>query len=104
MYATQIMFQDVEATTAEEAYQVADDEPIFEPCESCFTLSPNVKDLDADEITSVDTGRSHCKSCGSEIVETINDSVFLDGECPCESRRYQAHDGLVRIARSAANV
>jgi len=32
----------------------------------------------------------HCKTCGSAIVATINDSVFGDGECNgCEYRRYK---------------
>lgn len=38
----------------------------------------------------VDTNvRIVCKTCGSEIVSTINDSNFREGECgPCEYRRY----------------
>lgn len=33
----------------------------------------------------------HCTSCGSEIVETINDSNFHDGECgSCEYERYKS--------------
>jgi hypothetical protein len=32
-----------------------------------------------------------CKTCGSEIVETVNDSNFNDGECgPCEYERYKS--------------
>lgn len=35
-------------------------------------------------------GAIHCKTCGSEIVETINDSNFREGECgPCEYQRYK---------------
>lgn len=33
----------------------------------------------------------HCETCGSEIVETVNDSVFGDGECDvCERARYES--------------
>lgn len=38
----------------------------------------------------------HCKTCGSEIVETVNDSVFGDGECnACEYLRYKSQPDLL---------
>ncbi|HZZ28994.1 MAG TPA: hypothetical protein VFE46_13415 [Pirellulales bacterium] len=37
-----------------------------------------------------------CRTCGSEIVETVNDSVFRDGECDsCERVRYESQPDLV---------
>lgn len=39
---------------------------------------------------------AHCRTCGSEIVETVNDGVFRDGECDaCEYQRYRTHPGLL---------
>lgn len=33
----------------------------------------------------------HCRTCGSEIVDTVNDGVFLGGECGvCERARYES--------------
>ena len=38
----------------------------------------------------------HCKTCGSEIVETVNDSQFGDGECNgCEYERYKSQPALL---------
>lgn len=38
----------------------------------------------------------HCKTCESEIVETVNDSVFGDGECnECEYQRYRSQPDLL---------
>jgi hypothetical protein len=37
-----------------------------------------------------------CKTSGSEIVETVNDSLFGDGECDgCEYRRYKTQPQLL---------
>jgi hypothetical protein len=37
-----------------------------------------------------------CKNCGSEIVETVNDSLFRDGECDaCEFQRYRTQPELL---------
>lgn len=42
-----------------------------------------------------DTG-VYCKTCGSEVVETVNDSAFRDGECgPCEFARYKSQPELL---------
>jgi hypothetical protein len=38
----------------------------------------------------------NCKTCGSEIVETVNDSIFRDGECDgCEYARYRSQPDLL---------
>jgi hypothetical protein len=42
-----------------------------------------------------------CRTCGSEIVETVNDSLFREGECDgCEYQRYCSQPELLRLARS----
>ncbi len=38
----------------------------------------------------------HCKTCRSEIVETVNDSIFREGECDgCEYQRYRSQPALL---------
>lgn len=38
----------------------------------------------------------NCRTCGSEIVETVNGSLFRDGECDaCEYQRYRTQPALV---------
>ena len=38
----------------------------------------------------------NCKTCNSEIVETVNDSLFREGECgACEYHRYQTQPALL---------
>lgn len=38
----------------------------------------------------------HCRTCGSEIVATVNDSLFRNGECDgCEYQRYKTQAGLL---------
>ncbi len=40
-----------------------------------------------------------CKTCGSEIVETVNDGIFREGECDaCEYQRYQSQPDLLDAA------
>jgi len=48
------------------------------------------------------TSSAMCRTCGSEIVETINDSNFHDGECgPCEYQRYTSQsDLLIALAKA----
>jgi hypothetical protein len=47
------------------------------------------RDRECDQSTPIG-GPTHCKTCASEIVETINDSNFHEGECgPCEYQRYK---------------
>lgn len=37
-----------------------------------------------------------CKTCGSEIVESVNDGVFRGGECDfCERLRYESQPVLL---------
>jgi hypothetical protein len=99
VYATDVLFQDVEATSAAEAYRKADEHPCFESCGSSLRLDPDVKDIETDEFIRVGAKASHCKTCGSEIVVTINDSAFDDGECGrCEYRRYRASQELYEAA------
>jgi len=46
-----------------------------------------------------------CKTCGSEIVETINDSNFREGECgPCEYQRYKSQPKLLEASFLAYGV
>lgn len=98
VYATDTLYQDVEATSAEEAYRIADEDPHFETCGGCLQLDAAVKDLETDEFIRVVAAASHCKTCGSEIVETINDSHFDDGECgACEYRRYRSQSELLSL-------
>lgn len=100
VYATQIMFQDVTAKSAEAAYRIAEEELCFEPCESTLMLDPVVKDLDADEFIRVG-GSARCKTCGSDIEATVNDSNFHEGECgPCEYERYKSQSALLKLARA----
>jgi len=38
----------------------------------------------------------HCRTCSSEIVNSVNDGVFRDGECEaCEYHRYQTQPRLL---------
>lgn len=42
-----------------------------------------------------------CKTCGSEIVESVNDSAFRDGECGrCEYKRYRSQPELLAACRA----
>jgi hypothetical protein len=44
----------------------------------------------------------HCRTCGSEIVESVNDGVFRGGECDaCERLRYDSHSALLDACRLA---
>jgi hypothetical protein len=102
VYAADLLFQDVEAATAKDAYAIAAEEQLFEPCGGFLTLDPVVKDLDADEDIRVGGGTSHCKSCGSDMVMMMNDSNFQGGECgPCEYERYQTQPALLVAAKEA---
>lgn len=43
-----------------------------------------------------------CRTCGSEIVETVNDSLFHEGECnACEYHRYKTQPALHKAANLA---
>src|SRR5436190_1950128 len=42
-----------------------------------------------------------CTTCGSEIVATINNSNFRDGECgPCEYNRYTSQAALLSACKA----
>ena len=54
------------------------------------------------EMTNSPTSPAICLTCGSEIVETINDTNFRRGECgPCELACYMACGDLVQAATAA---
>jgi hypothetical protein len=94
------VYQHVEAESPTRAYLIA--KKRFDWWESCeqhdsngYRLSNEVQDLATEEFIAIH-GTKNCRTCGSEIVETINDSNFRDGECgPCEYQRY-AHDCIGR--------
>ncbi|MGL4555393.1 MAG: hypothetical protein ACRC33_29850 [Gemmataceae bacterium] len=100
VYATDVLFQNVEASSAEEAYRLADEDPrSFEPCGSCLALDRDVKDVEADEYVRVGPPAAPCKTCGSEVVATVNGSNFAEGECgACEYRRYATQAELLALA------
>jgi len=101
VYATDVLYQDVEATSAEEALRIADEDPCFESCGSGLQLDHAVKDLNTDEFIRVGDAASHCKTCGSEIVVTMNDSNFNEGECgSCEYQRYTSQPSLLELAQA----
>lgn len=98
VYATDVLFRDVQAESAEEAYRIAEDDPCFETCDSGLRLDADVKDLETGEFIRVGTanGNAHCKTCDCEIVEGINESFFYEGHCGlCEYKRYGAYDTLL---------
>lgn len=89
-------YQEVEAESPKRAHEIASNQP--ECWESCFEhagsddyrISGDVQDVATEEYHQV-AGATHCKTCRSEIVETVNGSTFGDGECrPCEYARYRA--------------
>lgn len=104
VYATDVLFQDVEAVSADEAHDIAEEDPCFEPCGGFLQIEPDVKDLDADTYIRVGAPTSPCKTCGSEIVATVNDGAFRDGECNgCEYERYRSQPQLLAAVREAAD-
>ncbi len=101
------MYQHVEASSPQEAYDVAKNTAAWEPCElhdsNGYRLSNEVQDLQTEEFMPI-RGSKHCKTCGSEIVETINDSNFLEGECGlCEYERYKSHPELLAACKAMVN-
>ena len=99
MYADRRVFQHVDAAGPEEAFRAAGETPWeFEPCShgiENFALSPFVTDTDTGEDVRVGSPATHCHTCGSEVVETVNESHFREGECgPCEYRRYRSAAGI----------
>ncbi len=101
MYATDVLYQTVEAASAEEALRIAEATPCFESCGNSLRIDRDVKDVAADDFIRVGAAASHCKTCGSEVVVTINDTNFNEGECgPCEYRRYRSQSELLELVRA----
>jgi hypothetical protein len=100
------VYQHVEATGPEDAYRIAKESPgDWEFCaeheDDCYRLSDDVLDLDTQETFTVG-GAVHCTTCASEIVATVNDGTFRDGECGgCEYQRYRSQPVLLAFAGSA---
>jgi hypothetical protein len=90
------MFQDVEAANPAEAQEIARGQP--ECWENCFEHEDRGDYRLSDEVQNTGTEKyhwihdsTHCKTCGSEIVDDINDSHSRKGECgPCEHERYRS--------------
>jgi hypothetical protein len=102
--STRRMYQHVEAENPEQARRIAESQPECwddgNLCEDrdAYRVSAEGQDLETEDSARVDNP-VHCKSCGSEIVTTVNDSNFREGECgPCEYRRYQTHPRFVEAA------
>jgi hypothetical protein len=99
------VYQHVEAATPEEAYRIAKANPedwefCFEHESNGYRLSNEVQDPESEEFVRID-GNTHCKTCGSEIAETINDTCFRDGECgPCEYQRYRSQPVMLALAQA----
>ncbi len=98
------VYQHVEATSPREAHEKAKTEANWEPCrvhdDNGYRLSNEVQDLETEDFVPV-LGTSHCRTCGSELVESVNGGKFRDGECnACEYGRYQTQPELVSVVRS----
>lgn len=85
--------QHIEAASPKAAYNAAKRKhECWQPCDwhdnNGYRLSNEVQDLSTEEFIPIH-GDKNCRTCGSEIAETINESNFPDGECgPCEHERY----------------
>ncbi len=94
------VYQHVDARNPRQAHAIAKRQSgCWEPCDLCDTrtyrLSNEVQDLATEEFTSVRDPKC-CRTCGSEIVESINGSNFHDGECgSCEYQGYRACGELI---------
>ncbi len=102
------VYQDVSASSPEQAYRIARKHPedwqfCFEHEANGYRLSDDVQDVAAGEFLRVGPAPRHCKTCDSEIVETVNDSLFRDGECNgCEYERYASQPKLLRACAAVA--
>ena len=96
---TDRVYQEIEAEGPKQAYQIAEQQPdcwqsCFEQDNNDYRLSNEVGDVQTGEVFTVGEVE-RCKTCGSEIVETVNGSNFHDGECgPCEYLRYKLQPAL----------
>jgi hypothetical protein len=99
------VYQHVEADGPVQAHEIARQHAeSWEPCDGQerigYLLSNEVQDVATEEFTPVH-GTKSCRTCGSEIVETINDSNFRDGECgPCEYHRYRTQPELLALVQA----
>jgi predicted RNA-binding Zn-ribbon protein involved in translation (DUF1610 family) len=97
--------QDVEADSPKHVYEIARRQPeCWQRCQehesNAFRLSNEVQDAATEEYVRID-GHTHCKACGSEIVETINDANFNEGECgPCVYRCSQSQPELLALVQA----
>jgi hypothetical protein len=104
---TDRVYQEVEAESPEQAYQIAEQQPdCWQPCfeqnNNDYRLSNDVADGRTGKMFTVGEV-AHCKTCGSEIVKTVNDGVFRDGECNgCEYQRYRSQPDLLRACQEVA--
>lgn len=103
------VYQHVEARSPKAAYAIAKRQPeCWEPCDwhdnNGYRLSNEVQDLATEEFTPI-YGAKNCRTCGSEIVETINESNFRDGECgPCEYQRYRSQAALLKACEGVCGM
>jgi hypothetical protein len=94
------LYQHVTADSPQQALDIAKKRvECWDPCDlhdgNGFRFSNEVQDLATDEFITVH-GTKNCKTCGSEIAETINDSAFRQGECAaCEFQRYTSQSALL---------
>jgi hypothetical protein len=95
------VYQRVTAASPGKAYRIASDQDDdWQESDDqdwhAYVLSKQVMEVETGEMITVgDTRPTHCKTCGSEIVETINESNLHDGECgPCECERYRSQPAL----------
>ena len=95
------VYQHVTADSPKQALDIAKKRvECWDPCDSHdsngFRFSNEVQDLETEEYIAIH-GAKNCKTCGSEIVETINASNFREGECgPCEYQRYASQPALLK--------
>lgn len=99
------VYQHVDADSPRSAMALAKAAGAWEPCETDdhnnYRASNEVQDLETDEFIAVD-GQGHCKTCRSEIVATVNDSLFREGECNvCECQRYHSQPELLEACQTA---
>lgn len=89
------VYQEVEAESPRRAFEIARDEPDgWQNCSEFidrddYRLCTHVQDTETGAFTYLGPRRT-CKTCNCDIVETVNDGRFGDGECgSCEYERYK---------------
>jgi hypothetical protein len=101
------VYQEVDATSPQRAFRLAQRQPgrwqncfEFEDSDS-YHLSNQVQDVETEERFVIGRVDYCCKTCGSEIVEIVNESNFKEGECgPCEYARYKSQKELLEALKS----